>query len=86
MNNAISILDFPERIQKSFSNVEQLDTQEVEIKIVDNFNKDLITEDLFIDCLVILDKVKEKVVGTVIGNFKKMAKEKWVPINSSCSD
>jgi len=86
MNNAISILDFPERIQKSFSNVEQFDAQEVEVKIIDNFDKDLITEEMFVDCLVILDKAKEKLVGTVVGNFKKVAKGKWVPIDPTCDE
>jgi hypothetical protein len=54
--NSLSLTDFPETLLKSFVNVQHLDLDVVEKKIVENFQKGLISEELFNNSLDILEK------------------------------
>jgi len=75
MNN-LSIVDFPENIQKSFVNVQSIDVD----KIVDNFNKGFIGEDEFDVCMDIFQKGGMS-TGTITtrksGRFQKQSDGTW---------
>jgi len=83
MNN-IGLMDFPEKIRESFSNVPRINLDDAEAKIVDNFVKGLITEDAFSDVIDVLNKGKRFNIGDISTHggvkVKKMADGKWKPV------
>jgi len=64
--NTLSILDFPENIQQWFKNVEMMDIDKAEIKIIENYEKDLIPEEVYTEALFILEKGKKKPIGAAV--------------------
>jgi len=77
-------MDFSDGIQKSFSNVRDIniDIEQAEEKIVDNFEKGFLTEELFCEAMTTLEKsMQASPVGTIRNGFKKIAPGVWQPLD-----
>jgi len=82
----LGILDFPEIIQKSFNNVETLSIETISNQIIENFEKSLISEKLFLQSMDTLEKGKRANIGEIRewknGKFQRTTNG-WKPVKEN---